>query len=116
MFYTTVSVHQLTKRKGKPWQARAKYKNALGKWKEVSKMLPDARGKKDAERIANKWLEEGNKVKVTVRFRGRQMAHVDLGEETLNKFIEMCEKGTAEKKAVLEGRNLFTILVPKKEK
>ena len=60
MFYTTVSVHQLTKRKGKPWQARAKYKNALGKWKEVSKMLPDARGKKDAERIANKWLEELN--------------------------------------------------------
>lgn len=67
-------------------------------------------------KAANKWLEEGNKVKVTVRFRGRQMAHVDLGEETLNKFIEMCEKGTAEKKAVLEGRNLFTILVPKKEK
>ena len=65
---------------------------------------------------ANKWLEEGNKVKVTVRFRGRQMAHVDLGEETLNKFIEMCDKGTTEKKAVLEGRNLFTILVPKKEK
>ena len=60
MFYTTVSVHQLTKRKGKPWQARAKYKNALGKWKEVSKMLPDAKGKKDAERIANKWLEELN--------------------------------------------------------
>ena len=44
------------------------------------------------------------------------MAHVDLGEETLNKFIEMCDKGTSEKKAVLEGRNLFTILVPKKEK
>lgn len=67
-------------------------------------------------KATNKWLEEGNKVKVTVRFRGRQMAHVDLGEETLNKFVELCEKGTTEKKAVLEGRNLFTILVPKKEK
>lgn len=60
MKYTTVSVHQMSKRKGKPWQARAKYKDALGKWKEVSKMLPDAKGKKDAERIANKWLDELN--------------------------------------------------------
>ena len=50
----------MSKRKGKPWQARAKYKDALGKWKEVSKMLPDAKGKKDAERIANKWLDELN--------------------------------------------------------
>ena len=33
-------------------------------------------------KAANKWLEEGNTVKVTVRFRGRQMAHVELGEET----------------------------------
>ena len=67
-------------------------------------------------KAANKWLQEGNKVKVTVRFRGRQMAHVEIGEETLNQFIELCVNGTVEKKAVLEGRNLFTILVPKKDK
>lgn len=55
MKYTTVSVRQLN-RKGKPWQARAKHKDTDGKWKEVSKMLPDAKGKKDAQRIANEWL------------------------------------------------------------
>ena len=56
MKYTTVSVHQLNNRKGKPWQARAKYKDVYGKWKEVSKILPEAKGKKDAQRIANEWL------------------------------------------------------------
>ena len=45
MKYTTVNVQQLTNRKGKPWQARAKYKDVYGKWKEVSKMLPEAKGK-----------------------------------------------------------------------
>ncbi len=67
-------------------------------------------------KAANKWLQEGNKVKVTVRFRGRQMSHVEIGEQTLNQFVELCVNGTVEKKPVLEGRNLFTILVPKKEK
>ena len=41
MKYTTVNVQQLTNRKGKPWQARAKYKDVYGRWKEVSKMLPE---------------------------------------------------------------------------
>ena len=60
MKYTTVNVQQLTNRKGKPWQARAKYKDVYGKWKEVSKMLPDAKGKKEAMRIAKEWLEQLN--------------------------------------------------------
>ena len=60
MKYTTVSVHQKSDRKGKPWQARAKYKDVYGKWKETSKMLPDAKGKKDAQRMANEWLEQLN--------------------------------------------------------
>ena len=41
MKYTTYYVKQLENRKGKPWQARAKYKDVYGKWKEVSKMLPE---------------------------------------------------------------------------
>ena len=45
MKYTAVSVRQL-ERKGKPWQARAKYKDVYGKWKEVSKMLPEAKARK----------------------------------------------------------------------
>lgn len=57
--YTAVSVRQLD-RKGKPWQARAKYKDAYGKWKEVSKTLPEAKGKKQAQKMANEWLDELN--------------------------------------------------------
>ena len=49
MRYTTSNVRQLTNRKGKPWQARLKYKDSDGKWKELTKMLPEAeffKGKK----------------------------------------------------------------------
>ena len=56
MKYTAVSVRQLD-RKGNPWQVRAKYKDVYGKWKEISKMLPEAKGKKDANRIAKEWLD-----------------------------------------------------------
>ena len=59
MKYTAVSVRQLD-RKGKPWQARAKYKDTQGKWKELSKMLPDAKGKREAQRIAKEWLDALN--------------------------------------------------------
>ena len=57
MKYTAVSVRQLD-RKGKPWQARAKYKDVYGKWKEVSKMLPDAKGKKEANKMATSLTNE----------------------------------------------------------
>lgn len=59
MKYTAVSVRQLD-RKGKPWQARAKYKDVYGKWKETAKMLPDAKGKRDAEKLAKAWMDELN--------------------------------------------------------
>ena len=59
MKYTTVFVNQLN-RKGKPWQARAKYKDVDGKWKEVSKVLPEAKGKKEAKRLADEWLAKLN--------------------------------------------------------
>ena len=60
MKYTTVYVQQLKDRKGKPWQARAKYKDVYGKWKEISKMLPEAKGIREAKRMANEWLDELN--------------------------------------------------------
>lgn len=56
MKYTTVYVKQLENRKGKPWQARAKYKDVYGKWKEVSKMMTGANGVREAKRMANEWL------------------------------------------------------------
>ena len=60
MKYTTVYIKQLENRKGKPWQARAKYKDLNGKWKETSKMLPEAKGKREANRMAQEWLDALN--------------------------------------------------------
>ena len=62
-----------------------------------------------------KWLEEGNKVKVAIRFRGRQLAHVDLGKKVIDDFVAECaEVGQIEKPAKLEGRTLTAIIAPKK--
>lgn len=64
-----------------------------------------------------KFIEDGNKVKITVRFRGRELNYVKLGEETLNKFIEsLSDVATPEKKPVLEGKNMFIILAKKADK
>ena len=62
---------------------------------------------------AKKFLSDGNKVKITVRFRGRELNYVKMGEEVLNKFIEeLAEVSTVEKKPLLEGKNMFIILAP----
>jgi len=64
---------------------------------------------------AKKFLEDGNKVKITVRFRGREVNYAKMGEDVLNKFIEaLAEVSTIEKKPLLEGRNMFIILAPNK--
>lgn len=63
---------------------------------------------------ARKFLEDGNKVKITVRFRGRELNYVKLGEQTLNKFIEeLSDIAVVEKKPLLEGKNMFVILAKK---
>lgn len=64
-----------------------------------------------------KFLTEGNKVKITVRFRGRELKNSQSGEKVLEKFIENLEDiAQVEKKPKLEGRNMFTILARKAEK
>ena len=66
---------------------------------------------------AKKFIEEGNKVKITVRFRGRELNYVKQGEIALNKFIEeLADVAVPEKKPVLEGKNMFIILAKKVEK
>ena len=66
---------------------------------------------------ARKFLQDGNKVKITVRFRGRELNYVKAGEETLNEFIEnLSDIATVEKKPLLEGKNMFVILAKKVEK
>jgi translation initiation factor IF-3 len=65
---------------------------------------------------AMRFLKDGDKVKVGVRFRGREMQHVSLGRELLLKFAEAAkEYGDIERQPKLEGRNMVLILVPKKE-
>ncbi len=66
---------------------------------------------------ALKFLGAGNKVKVIVKFRGRQMAHTDIGRELLDKFRTACEEiGAMDKAPVLEGRNMTMFLTPQKQK
>lgn len=68
-------------------------------------------------KAAQKFLTGGDKVKVTVRFRGREMAHTNIGLELLKKFAEACaEFGILEKEAKLEGRQMIMFLAPEKKK
>ena len=62
-----------------------------------------------------KFLSQGNKVKVSIRMRGRQMAHSELGVDVMNRFFELVkEQGQMEKKPLMEGRNIFMMLAPLK--
>ena len=66
-------------------------------------------------RHAINFLKDGDKVKVVVRFKGRQMAHPEVGEEVMNRFIAMVgDAAVVEKKPVMDGRNLMATLAPKK--
>ena len=68
-------------------------------------------------RNIRKFITDGNKVKITVRFRGREVNNSGAGEVVLNKFIEELEDiAQVEKKPKLEGRNMFTILAKKADK
>ena len=63
---------------------------------------------------AKKFLEDGNKVRFTVRFRGRELNYIKQGEEVLNNIISALEDvAVSEKKPVLEGKNMFIILAKK---
>ena len=68
-------------------------------------------------RAASKFLAAGNKVKVGVRYRGRQMTHIEVGEEVMNKFIESLKDiAVVEKPATMDGRWLVAVLAPVKKK
>ena len=66
--------------------------------------------------LVNRFLAAGDKVKVSIRMKGRQQAHPQLGVEVMNKFFALCEtNGTMEKKPSFEGRNILMILNPIKK-
>ena len=66
-------------------------------------------------KTACKFLEEGDKVKVSLRFRGRERDYVDKGRAVMDSFAEACsEVSTVDKKPAFEGRSLTMFLTPKK--
>lgn len=66
---------------------------------------------------ALKFISKGDKVKVSIRFRGREMGHPELGYDIMKKFSAACEEtAVVEKPAKLEGRNMLMFLAPKPTK
>ena len=64
---------------------------------------------------ARKFIEHGDKVKATLKFRGREMAHMQSGKEILDAFAKLLEDvATIDKAAKLEGRNMIMFLTQKK--
>lgn len=63
---------------------------------------------------ALRFLQDGNKVKVSIRFRGRELGHPEMGHEVMKRFAEACtEFASVEKPSKLEGRHMLMFLAPK---
>lgn len=68
-------------------------------------------------RNAIKFLEKGDKVKASIRFKGRAITHKEIGQRVLDRFAEACaEVATVESKPKMDGRSMFLVLAPKTEK
>lgn len=103
---------QMSKRK-----AAAKKKQKQIQIKEI-KIRPGTEEADYQVKLRNimKFLEQGDKAKVTVRFRGREMAHPELGMQLLQKMLkELEENSTVEQHPKFEGRQIVMVLGPKKK-
>lgn len=99
-------------------QKEAKKKQKLVKMKEI-RMQPkiEEHDLQFKAKHIREFLEDGNKVKVTVRFKGRELAHTELGRDVLEKVLEYVEDGfNIDKKPAMEGRAMSMILSPKSKK
>ncbi|MEE8670038.1 MAG: translation initiation factor IF-3 [Heyndrickxia coagulans] len=68
-------------------------------------------------RNAIKFLEKGDKVKASIRFKGRAITHKEIGQRVLDRFAKACaEVATVESKPKMDGRSMFLVLTPKTEK
>ena len=66
---------------------------------------------------AKKFIKSGDKVKVSIRFRGRELGHPEIGLEVMQKFADYCsDVAVVEKAAKMEGRNMLMFLAPKPAK
>ena len=68
-------------------------------------------------RHAHRFLGEGNKVRVVLRFKGREMSHMAIGREIIDKFAEVCsDVGTVDKKPAVDGRIMSMVVTPISQK
>lgn len=96
-------------------EKEAKKKQKIVTIKEV-KLRPNIEQHDFDVKLKNalRFLEEGNKVKVTIMFRGRELSHPELGREVLNKVADrLKELVSIERDAKLEGKNMTMILAPR---
>lgn len=98
-------------------EKEAKKKQHVSELKEI--WLSMTIDTNDLERLAKqaaKFCKDGNKVKVSIKMRGRQIAHSSLGIGVMDKFSEMIkDSAVIEKKPLTEGRNIIMILAPQKQ-
>ena len=92
----------------------SKRKQKLGKLKEI-RMQPkiESHDLQFKARQVRQFLEEGNKVKVTIRFRGRELAHTEIGRDVLGRILEMLvDSAILERRPQMEGRFMSMFLSP----
>ncbi len=122
---TTPAVAKLMDYNKFKYEKQKKQKEALKKQRETNKELKEYRLSvkidigdfNTRKKNAGSYLEKGHKIKAFIRFRGRELAHPELGENVLLRFAdELSEVSTIESKPKLEGRQMHMLLAPKKDK
>jgi translation initiation factor IF-3 len=105
------------------YEQKRKERKARKNQKQVEVKKAQLRPKTDDHHVgilikrARSWLEEGNKVRFEVRFRGREITHSHIGRERLESILEqLSDVSVAEQKPNLEGRDMIMILAPNKDK
>ena len=95
-------------------EREAKKKQKSQTFKEIRlRVKIDVNDLRTKLRRAGQFLDEGDRVKVTVQFRGREMSHANLGRDLLDRASELLtEHGTVERPPLLEGRNMYIVMAP----
>ena len=95
-------------------EREAKRKQKSQTFKEIRMRVKiDVNDLRTKVRRAGQFLDEGDRVKVTVQFRGREMSHANLGRDLLMRAAEMLtEQGTVERQPLLEGRSMHIVMAP----
>ncbi len=107
------------------YERQKKQKEAQKKQRETNKELKEYRLSvtidihdfETRQKNAKEYLEKGHKIKGLIRFKGRQMAHTELGRDVLKRFANsLSDYADVESEPKLEGKNMYIILAPKKDK